>query len=75
MPSFNVKGEVAVRTVVSSLCSLIIYSLTFAFGLVKLQHLVEHKNPFLTANLVDLEAGWELDTGSESFMIAFAVVN
>ena len=49
--------------------------LTITFGLIKFQHLVEHKNPSLITNFEELEVGEKIDTDSDDFVIAFSVTN
>ena len=46
--------------------------LTLAFGLVKLQDLVERNNPTFSTNFSPLEAGKRFNTGSDDFMMAFS---
>ena len=51
-----------------------IMMLTLAFGLLKLQDLAERKNPKITTNIEQLEAGTKFSTDPSNFPIAFAVV-
>ena len=50
-----------------------ILALTFTFGLLKFQHLLERKNPVIISNEEDLDPDEILDTSSEEFMIAFSI--
>ena len=73
MPAFNIKGKESVKTWIGAMCSVIIMTLTVAFGLLKLQHLVEKKNPALVTNTEDLGeyASFKLD--DDGFMMAFSL--
>ena len=55
VPTFTLRGKETIRTGTGSFCSIIIIVLTFMFGLVKLEHLIEKKNPMITANEENLE--------------------
>ena len=54
VPAFSIHGKGAVKTWVGACCSSIIIVLTVAFGLLKLQHMVDRKNPVLVANTEEL---------------------
>ena len=73
LPSFTLQGERNVRTVSGSLCSILILALTFIFGLLKFEHLLERKNPTIVSNEEELDPDEILDTSSEEFMIAFSI--
>ena len=51
IPTFNIGGKTSVKTVMGSCCSVFIMMMTFAYGLLKLEHLIAHKNPFITSNI------------------------
>ena len=57
VPAFNISGKTQVKTAVGSIFSICLLSLTFAFGLIKLQAMIDRKNPQITTNTVDLETG------------------
>ena len=59
MPTFNLKGNTEKNTLVGSLSSIIIMTLTFLFGLLKLEHLSLKKNPSITTNDSHVDEGEE----------------
>ena len=72
--AFNLGGKNEVQTWSGTVCSLCIYVLTFAFGLLKLQHLIEYKNPTLMSSTELLETSEETySLDSDEFMMAFAL--
>ena len=73
LPSFNIDGKTKVNTWMGAVCSIIIFILTSAFGLLKLQHLVTRRNPAMSeaTEQVDADATFSLD--SEEFTMAFAI--
>ena len=73
VPTFNLRGREDVKTSAGALASMVIIVLTFLFGLLKLQYLVERKNPSIVANTRNLAFGERFNTGSDDFMMAFAV--
>ena len=73
IPNFNLRGRAEVKTSCGACISIVIFMLTFLFGVLKLQHLLTRKNPLITQNTIPLEAGERFDTGSDDFMMAFAV--
>ena len=46
---------------------------TFAFGLLKLEHMILHKNPNVTTNTEKVEAEDTYSLGSDELMMAFAL--
>ena len=48
LPGFTLKGRKLIRTRLGSVCTIFIALLTFAFGLLKLQHLLERRSPIIT---------------------------
>ena len=48
LPSFNIRGKTSVTTWMGAGCSIIIFLIGFTFGLLKLQHLIERRNPALS---------------------------
>ena len=75
VPTFNMKGQTKVKTACGACVSILIFITTLAFALVKMDHLVKHKNPNVTTNVSPLEAGTKFSTASDGFMMAFAAVN
>ena len=73
VPNLNIRGRGEVKTVCGACTSLVIFALTLLFGIIKMEHLALRKNPSITTNTSPLEAGERFDTGSDDFMIAFAV--
>ena len=47
VPEINVRGQTKVKTSMGACVSITIAALTIAFGLVKLDHLVQFKNPVI----------------------------
>lgn len=70
--TFNMRGRTKINTSCGACVSIMIFILTLIFALVKLEHLVERKNPSVTTNLSALEAGTRFNTNSNEFMMAFA---
>ena len=71
IPAFSLEGRTSVETTVGALCSILIIALTFAFGLLKLQHLVDRKNPLITRTRQDLSIDDTYDLNRDDFMVAF----
>ena len=49
-----------------------IFTVTFLFGLVKLDHIVSHKNPFINTYTETQDNNTVYNTGEEDFVLAFA---
>ena len=73
VPNLNIRGRGEVKTVCGACTSLVIFALTLLFGIIKMEHLALRKNPIITTNTSPLEADERFDTGSDDFMMAFAV--
>ena len=73
VPSFNIDGKTEVRTLTGGVISLSIVMLTILFGLLKLQHMLERKNPLISTNDVPSELSDEYDLEAEEFMMAFGL--
>ena len=75
LPSFNVQGELKVKTTIGALVSFSIMSLTFLFALLKFQHMSEFRNPSITTFEEEIEASKEnnFSLTSGGFMIAFGM--
>ena len=73
VPSFNIDGKTEVRTLTGGVISLSIVMLTILFGLLKLQHMLERKNPLISTNDVPSELSDEYDLDAEEFMMAFGL--
>ena len=50
VPSFNLDGKDTIKTTIGACMTLIIVILTLAFGLLKMRHLFERKNPIINTN-------------------------
>ena len=46
--------------------------LTISFGLLKLQAMLDRKNPQIAINKIELEAGESYSLAADNFMIAFS---
>ena len=73
VPSFNIGGKTSVPTSAGAMCSIVIFLLTFAFGLLKMQDLLSRKNPIIVSNSEVIEEGETYSLGSPEFMMAFAL--
>ena len=73
--SFNIGGQTVVKTVTGAFVTLTMYTLMFAFTTLKLEHLIERKNPIISTNLIPLEEGTTYSTDSDEFMMAFTAEN
>ena len=75
LPHFNVQGSEVVKTNVGGLVSLFVSSLTFLFALLKLQHLLDYKNPMISTYDQEIEPSKEnaFSLNHESFMLAFGI--
>lgn len=45
VPEINIRGQTTIKTSVGACVTITIIALTISFGLVKLEHLVQRKNP------------------------------
>ena len=72
VPSFNIDGETSVKTWSGACTSIIIFMLTCAFGLIKLQDMFERKNPMMTTNTERLEADESVSINLADLMMAFS---
>ena len=61
------------RTWTGACCSIIIFMIGFAFGLLKLHHLVDRSNPSLTELTETVDADTTFSLGSDEFTVAFAL--
>ena len=71
-PNFNISGSEKYSTVLGGFFSAVVLMLTIMFAGLKLQHLIEHKNPSITTNTRALEIGEKYDLASDDFKIAFS---
>ena len=75
VPTFNMGGKTEIKTFPGALFSITIVYLTIMFGTLKIQHLVERKNPQIVTNTQPLEAGYKYPTTGDDFMTAYAAEN
>ena len=73
LPSFNIGGKTSVQTSCGACVSIIIFMLTFAFALLKMQNLLNRKNPFLAQNTALLDVGESYSLDEDEFQMAFAL--
>ena len=69
---FNMGGHKKVKTWLGALISIMIVSLIVAFSLIKIERLVQRKNPEISTNTEVLDFTEKFDTSSDDFMMAFA---
>ena len=61
-----------VSTACGACISIIVFTLTLIFGLIKLQHLLEHRNPQIVTRTVKVDEGARFSMADTNFMMAFA---
>ena len=64
-----------VNTKLGAICSIMIITLTFLFGLVKLKHLADKKNPLISTTQDKLDEQESLNTASADLLMAFTIEN
>ena len=74
-PTMNISRETKVRTSAGVVSSILVLLLTFLYALLKLEHMVERKNPSLTTNTTPVEEGEYYKITSDNFMAAFSIIN
>ena len=77
LPALNIAGEGKVRTKCGGLASLLIFYMTFLFGIHKLQVMLERRRPFIVTN-IDSKAfndGTEITTAEPQFALAVGAKN
>ena len=72
VPNFNIGGRYLIKTWTGSLFSIVIMLLRFIFGLLKLDHLAQRKNPTVITSEEVLDEGSTYDITQDEFMVAFA---
>ena len=73
MPSFNLQGITEVKTSAGAFVSLIITTLTIAFSVLKLEHLLRRRNAQVITHETPLELDERYEVANSEFMIAFAL--
>ena len=75
VPTFNLKGRLAVSTAAGGFVSIVIAIVTMLFATHKLQHMLMRVNPLVTAQVINdaFDSTDMFDTHDTNFMIAFAL--
>ena len=69
------RGKEKISTSFGACVSIIVILLTLSFGLLKLQHLIERKNPSISTNTLPIPEGTRFNTGDRGdFLLAFGVI-
>ena len=75
MPALNVKGKTGVKTLIGGLMSVLILGTTFAFALLKFQHMMQKKGPTIIQlkeeGALDEETIYEI--ADSDFMMAISI--
>ena len=77
LPNLNINGETKVKTFLGAIVSIIVITITFAYSLLKLEMLIQRKNPSLTTNVEyfdSFEEPIDMLAEADSMMMAFAVL-
>ena len=64
-----------VKTLPGAYATMIFFMLMLTFSFLKLQNLIDRKNPIINTNTTPLEVGITYDTNRDEFMMAFAAEN
>ena len=75
VPSFNLSGRQVIKTHSGALISIVIFSLTLVYGLIKMQQLFERKNPVINTNVTPVAVGASYNVLQDEFYAAFAAEN
>ena len=73
LPTFNIRGQEKVNSRVGGIATLLIIFLVAVFGGLKLQQMLEHRNPNLSTYAKDIQNGETIHLKDRKFRIAFAV--
>ena len=73
IPSFNIKGKDTIQTIPGVVVSILIGLLTLAFGILKFEHLVRRRHPFINETSSPLIKGTSQKLSDENFMMAFSL--
>lgn len=74
IPKLNIKGQTEIKTKVGAFYSLMIMIVTLLYAALKLQHLLEHKNPEIMVH-AEKRANNHYRTSEDKFMLAVALEN
>ena len=72
LPSFNLDQKSTVNTACGSIATIVTLLVTFIFGLLKFEHMINRKNPMVNTNLAEVDDETAFDIRDDDFMIAFA---
>ena len=75
MAAFSIRGRTEIKTLVGSCASLFILSITLIYGLFKLDHLLNRRNPRVAQSVTTVDIDARLDMNSEDTMLAFVATN
>ena len=73
LPTFNIRGQEKVNSMVGGVATLLIICLVAAFGGLKLEQLLKHRNPNLSTYAKDVQTGSTMNLNDRKFRVAFAV--
>ena len=62
-PNVNLRAQAEVKTSCGACTSMLIFTVTLLFGILKLEHLALRKNPSISTNNNPLEAGERFEIG------------
>ena len=71
IPQFNIAGEDKIQTSLGTVLSIVTIILTFAYGILQLQYLIDHKSPSVDLVPERIELDSELEVLHDGFQIAF----
>ena len=63
LPKFNINGKAKVTTLTGAFGSIVILAMTLMFALLKLEHMINRKNPLISRNIESLDGEEIYDTG------------
>ena len=75
IPSFNINGKNTIQTIPGVIVSILIGLLTLSFGILKFEHLVRRKQPFINETSSPLIKGTSQKLSDENIMMAFSLEN
>ena len=55
LPKFNINGKKKVTTLTGAFVSIVILAMTLMFSLLKLEHMINRKNPLISRNIESLD--------------------
>ena len=73
IPSFNINGKNTIQTIPGTIVSILIGLLTLSFGILKFEHLVRRKQPFINETSSPLIKGTSQKLSDGNLMMAFSL--